>query len=392
MKNRLKGSRFLSCLYLGLVTFLMWGVNKVIPFKKNRIVFTSFSGRQFSDSPRAIYESIKSMDLYQKVECVWAFKDPEKFPEVVDEKVAINSIHFFVILATSRFWVANSSIERMVPYKPDGVYYINTWHGFPWKVLGAGEPKIDFLMKNWYKKVNFDMLTANGVRDKKIFETVFPETDSKKIYPTGLPRNDKIVKFLELGDEEKEYVRNEIKQRLRLNSNKLVILYAPTFRDGPYKEKSYLKFKMGRWKSVFSEFEILSRSHYNVRDETVNSNDVIDVSDYPDLVDLFFVADVLITDYSSIMFDFALMEKPILLYTGDFEEYKRERGVYFSRETLGLPFKDTEIEIIESILNLNDYNFDMLKHFNNRVNAKKSVSTKIIVSKINLMICDKPIA
>ncbi|WP_375793035.1 CDP-glycerol glycerophosphotransferase family protein [Levilactobacillus parabrevis] len=73
----------------------MWTLNRIIPFKKNQLVFASFSGRQFSDSPRAIYESIKGTDFYHEVKCVWAFEDPSEFPEVADQKVAINSFRFF---------------------------------------------------------------------------------------------------------------------------------------------------------------------------------------------------------------------------------------------------------------------------------------------------------
>ncbi|MCT3584275.1 MULTISPECIES: CDP-glycerol glycerophosphotransferase family protein [Levilactobacillus] len=382
MKSRLKNSIFLSHLYVGLIILLMWTLNRIIPFKKNQLVFASFSGRQFSDSPRAIYESIKGTDFYHEVKCVWAFEDPSEFPEVADQKVAINSFRFFLILATSRFWIANSSIERMVPYKPKGVYYINTWHGFPWKVLGDKEPNIDFLMKNWYKKVSFDVLTACGTKDKAIFESVFPSTEPQNIYPIGLPRNDKVVNFLKLSDKNKKQIRSEIKRKLHLSVDKMVILYAPTFRDGSYERNSYLDFKADWWNSIFKDFEVLNRSHYNVREDLSTLGSVVDVSNYSDLADLFFISDLLITDYSSIMFDFALMEKPIFLYTGDFEKYKRERGMYFSRQELGLPFEETDQGLAEEIGNLSNYNIECVHEFNSCVNDRSLISTQFIVSTI----------
>ncbi|MCT4488355.1 CDP-glycerol glycerophosphotransferase family protein [Levilactobacillus parabrevis] len=293
-----------------------------------------------------------------------------------------SGFRFFLILATSRFWIANSSIERMVPYKPKGVYYINTWHGFPWKVLGDKEPNIDFLMKNWYKKVSFDVLTACGTKDKAIFESVFPSTEPQNIYPIGLPRNDKVVNFLKLSDKNKKQIRSEIKRKLHLSVDKMVILYAPTFRDGSYERNSYLDFKADWWNSIFKDFEVLNRSHYNVREDLSTLGSVVDVSNYSDLADLFFISDLLITDYSSIMFDFALMEKPIFLYTGDFEKYKRERGMYFSRQELGLPFEETDQGLAEEIGNLSNYNIECVHEFNSCVNDRSLISTQFIVSTI----------
>lgn len=364
----------------------MFVLNKVLPFRKNRIVFSSFSGRQFSDSPRVIYEAIKNSSLYREVECVWAFRSPEDFSVVSDKKVAINSLRFFAILATSKFWIANSSIERMVPYKPNGVCYINTWHGCPWKIIGDREPRIDLLMKHWYRNVEFDILTSSGFKDKLVFQSVFPSTDPQNIYPLGLPRNDEILKFLRSNDDEKKRIKDAVKQKLKLDKDKKVLLYAPTFRDNGEESSSYLKFEKSEWSGISSEFQILSRLHYNLSDAGLQSDLAVDVSDYPNLNELFFISDLVITDYSSVMFDFALMKKPILLYTRDFEEYSRVRGLYCSRNDLGLPYMDTESDLIEAIGNIAQYDFNRLKTFDERFNGHEFGATKLIVKKIEKLV------
>lgn len=387
MKFKLKNSSFFSYLYVVLSKMVLFVLSVVLPFKRNRILFTSFSGRQFSDSPRTIYEEIQKTPLKDKVECVWAFKNPEKFPEV-STKVPINSLKFFVLLATSGVWVANSSIDRMTAYKPRRTTYINTWHGCPWKVIGAEEPLIDPLMKYWYKHVNFDLLTSNGIKDKRIFNSIFESTPNEAIVSEGLPRNDELLEFLKLSKVERESQKKKIKKKIGLDSDKKIILYAPTFRDTDHDNSSYLSFKIPQWQTLLSHFQVLTRSHYNVKDGMNTPESTINVSDYPNLNDLFLIADILISDYSSLIFDFSILEKPIILYMNDFDDYKAERGFFFSKNDIGLPFEESEKTLITLVMNFENYDLEKVKDFNYRFNGVEKLfnSTEIIINKIKQVV------
>lgn len=339
MKEFIKNSNLFGLLYLKLMLVFYKLLDVVIPTQKNFIVFTSFSGRQYSDSPRALYESFKKDSNFSNFKLVWFFNDPKQFPEVEDA-IKLGSIKYYYYLFKSKYWIANSSIERLIPINSKKHVYINTWHGIPLKQLGPDEPNLSFLVREWYKNVEFDILTCSSEYDYKIFKHIFPS--AKKIVTTDIPRNE----FLIQKNKQANGIKKELVSELNLDSKKPILLYAPTFREFKESNQKHLSpFMDGK---ISSKFNVLFRGHYFT---TFNSFESIkNVSDYSDLDKLLIACDLLVTDYSSIVLDYSLLKKSALLYMYDWEKYRKYRGFYVDPSTLSLPIAINEEELKTKLL------------------------------------------
>lgn len=194
------------------------------------------------------------------------------------------------------------------------------------------------------------------------------------ILEIGYPRNDFLKNY-----KAEDVLR--IKKDLGLEScDKKIILYAPTWRDNQYDSKSgyvyknpvdfeYLKKELG------DEYIILFRAHYLVADNfdfDAYSGFVFDVSKHDDINELYILADILITDYSSVFFDYAILERPMLFYMYDMEEYRDEmRGFYFDVSSLPGPIVKVEKELVNVLANLKNeqgYDLNQIREFNQKYN------------------------
>ena len=177
----------------------------------------------------------------------------------------------------------------------------------------------------------------------------------REIFESGYPRND----ILYNADENKV---NEIKSKLNLPNDKKIILYAPTWRDDEFVDIGSVKFKLqlelDKLKEALSdEYIVLVRTHYfisNNLDLGGVEDFAVDVSRYDDIAELYLIADILITDYSSVFFDYANLKRPILYYTYDLEKYENVlRGFYLDiHEEVPGPLLKTTEEVIDSIKNI----------------------------------------
>jgi len=177
----------------------------------------------------------------------------------------------------------------------------------------------------------------------------------------------------------KEKCVNNIKERLGISKDKKVLLYAPTFRDNS--QDKHNKYTMNisldyerLHKSLDKKFVILTRFHYLVDDLHKNNNDfIINVSNYPDMTELFLISDILITDYSSVFFDFANTDKPIFFYMDDIEEYRDNiRGFYLDiYKDLPGPICESNDELIKQIKN-NSFPKDKYSAFKKRFTSLDS--------------------
>ncbi|WP_420223080.1 CDP-glycerol glycerophosphotransferase family protein [Pediococcus acidilactici] len=376
VKDLLKKNKIMALLitYIGLILFGI--IQKFVKIKENQILFVSFAGKQFSDSPKTIYKRLVNNNDF---ELVWAFLEPNEVKIDAGRKVKINSLSYFIELAKSKYWVSNASIERLIPFKSDKHVYINTWHGTPLKKLGKDDKKSDVLVRNWYKKANIDYFTVSSEYDFEIFKEVFPRV--RHFIKGGLPRNEVLYKVKDNLELSKK-IRNKVESTFNLDKNKKTILYAPTFRDT---KELTVKFDQILNDEKFSElskkFNILFRGHYFKEDS--NTNDMIDVSNYPDINELFISSDVLITDYSSVMFDFSILNKEIILFTPDYNEYIKERGFYIEPKALKLPILYTVNELYK-YLNRNELNMDVknVLDFNCRYNTYSFTSINKIMNLI----------
>lgn len=342
----LKHNSYLQAVYRVVMSFVFRFLGLFIPVDDHLVIFVSFMGMGFNDSPKAIYEYMKSHPEYKDYKCVWAFELPEKYPEL--NTVKIDSFKYFRTALKAKYWITNTNIERGLKFKKKKQVYLNTWHGIALKHIGNDCPgRKDFNFKN------IDYLVVSGDYDEKVWKSAF-NADPDSYLKCGLPRNEELWLAT---DEQK----NSMREKLSIPADKKVILYAPTWRDSTDGGKSYeikppIHFDV--WKrELGDEYVVLFRAHHQTTKVLGVQYDefVRDASSYPAVNDLMIVADLLITDYSAIAFDYSVLCRPIFCYAYDYESYLAERGTYFEVDEK-YPNKScrTEEELLGRIKNI-DY-------------------------------------
>ena len=291
------------------------------------ILFNSYGGKKYDDSPKTIFEYMIMDHRFDEYKLVWAFREPDKIL-MPDRAVIIksDSLKFFVTALKAKMWVTNSSMERGLDFKKKDTICLNTWHGTPIKTMGIdiNEGNQSFKSK---LLVRADVMLAQSQYDINVFSHAFmlPQSVFKMI---GLPRNDILL------NHTKNDI-NRIRNVLGIAEDKTVLLYAPTFREytkGKRKEVVLdVPINLQYWQDTLGEkYIILFRAHYEVAKhmDLKNYSLFLDVSSYQDLNDLIIVSDALISDYSSIFFDYSITHKPMFCFAYDYDEYLRNRGMY----------------------------------------------------------------
>ncbi|MCY9010354.1 CDP-glycerol glycerophosphotransferase family protein [Bacillus inaquosorum] len=331
-----------------------------LPKNKKKIMFESYLGKQYSCNPRAIFEYLKREENHYQYEMIWSVnkKHEKVFKELGLKYSNRFSVSWLWNMATAKYWITNSRLPLWLP-KPKSTMYIQTWHGTPLKKLANDMEEVHMPGTNTEKyKQNFtkesskwDILISPNKYSTKIFRSAFKYRQS--ILETGYPRNDI------LSSKDTETYINEIKKQLNIQKEKKIILYAPTWRDDSYFTKGSYKFNLELDLKLFKEqlgdkAVILLRMHYLVT-QNFNLKEyegfVLNVTNYPDIRDLYLISDMLITDYSSVFFDFAILKKPIVFFVYDIENYRDKlRGFYFNIEKLAPgPIVKTNKELIKEI-------------------------------------------
>ena len=310
------------------------------------ILFISFGGKKYDDSPKSIYDAMLQDNRFNEFKIVWAFNDPDSYEIPLGEKIKTDTLTYFKTALKARVWITNSSIERGLSFKGKNTFYFNTWHGTPLKKMGSdiNSNNKSFSAKG---KTRYDVFTVQSQYEGDIFSRVF-NINPNNIKLIGLPRNDIFDSYT------KEYYKT-IKNKLNISDQKKVILYAPTFREyetsGGMERVLAVPMQIEKWREELSnEYVLLFRAHYEVAKSMNirNDNFIKNMSDYPCLEELMIVSDILISDYSSIFFDYSIMHKPMLCYAYDYEKYTNERGMYFDIRTY-LPTASNEDELISLI-------------------------------------------
>jgi len=321
-----------------------------LPINPKRIMFESMWGKQFSCNPRYLYEYIN--ENYPDYECIWSFVDEHKSITGNAKRVRKHSLKYYYYLATSKFFCDNVNFDNEF-IKRDGQVYIQTMHGTPLKTLGL-DVKQDFNSQESEKEFinrcsRWDYLLVQSDYVAGLSKGCFGYDG--KILKFGYPRND-ILYSKDNPDE-----LNKLKQKLGLPLDKKVILYAPTWR---MKNDFDLMLDLNSFKkSLSNEYVLVLRMHHlagNNLNQLENDEFIFDLSQYGSMEELYLVSDILITDYSSAMFDYAILDRPILLFTYDMEEYVNSiRGTYFNLEEYNPgPILYTSKEVENAIINIED--------------------------------------
>ena len=327
--NRIKYNRKYYSLYYHILNSV---INIGKPFVRTdyrTILFNSYAGRKFDDSPRVIYEGMLKDHRFDDYRIFWAFHNPEDIQELPKQvrKIRTDSLKYFLIAIKAGVWITNSSIERGLNFKKRKTLYFNTWHGTPMKKMGADitQDTDSFTPK---RPPAINVMMAQSDFEAEVFSRMFQLSESSFL-KAGLPRNDILFTYT-------EKYRNELREKLGISEGKKVILYCPTFREFEKDENNGCvllpPIDLAKWeKELAADYVLLFRAHYEVaKVMDIQENDFVrNMTDYPVLNDLMIASDLLISDYSSVFFDYSIMDKPMLHFTYDYDKYAAKRGMYF---------------------------------------------------------------
>ncbi|MFR0779337.1 MAG: CDP-glycerol glycerophosphotransferase family protein [Zhenhengia sp.] len=349
----LKHNLIIQLLYKKIMSNFFKIMGLFVKIDKEMIIFSGLS-RNYNDSPRAIYEYMISKEEYSNFKYVWALEEPDKVDIPKCIKVKVDTWKYFMYTLKAKYWVTCVNIERGLNYKKEDTRYLNTWHGTPLKTIGnsAGRRK-DFDFSS------IDLFCCAGRYEKDIYIRDFNVLE-KNILFSGLPRNDEL--YNTTSDKVKQ-----IRNKLKIPPDKKVILYAPTWRDSTDRGNSYSikpPINSKYWKKQLSDkYVVLLRTHaYTNQLMGVEFDEFMqDYSRYSEINDLLIIADILISDYSATIFDYTILERPIICFGYDYEQYKKDRGFYIDldKELPGGVLKD-EKEVLERIKTL-DFEFESKK-------------------------------
>ncbi|MGP9837810.1 CDP-glycerol glycerophosphotransferase family protein [Arthrobacter sp. 179] len=327
---------------------------RLLPLDPNVIVFESGQGRQFGDSPRAIYEElVRRGDTRKKV---WIYN---KMLPMRDDYTVVHKRHspgFFWNLARAKFWVNNHNFPHYIHRRKHGMY-IQTWHGTPLKRMFMDQDNFYGRDEGYKTRVATASAQWNALLSPSAYATKAMQSAYQykgPVYELGYPRNDVLV------GERGETVRQSVRQRLGIPTETKVILYAPTFRDDQPTKSGRFAFdwpfnplhfheRFGPDTILLVRTHVLVNSKLVIPDEAKAS--VMDVSGYPDIQELFLASDMLVTDYSSSFFDYSILGRPMVFYAYDLENYRDNlRGFYLDYQTeLPGPIVQDEVELFDAI-------------------------------------------
>ncbi|WP_298074182.1 CDP-glycerol glycerophosphotransferase family protein [uncultured Bacteroides sp.] len=339
------------CVRIGIRVFYLF------PIKKNRILFSEYEGKTYKCSPKYIFEYMYR-NWGDSYEYVWCIKDKTLIPAEYSVKcVKPLSLRHLYYLATSKIMMANIGIVPIAPPRKDRIF-VNTWHG-------GGAYKKGGLSATYYSKPHmFYFKTLRHLRAKSTtylisscrrFSEIFADLfiiNPDRILPIGMPRND--VFFLPANEQ--AAVREKICRQYGIDENAMIVLYAPTYRGHEHYCQhidwtldadavcTAVKKRFGK------QIVFLYRCHMNVFNDRQSISHAIDASDYPNMQELLLATDLLISDYSSLIWDFSFTYRPGFLYTPDLEEYIRVTKLHTPINQWQYPYAKTIDELCFQIL------------------------------------------
>ncbi|UCZ52720.1 bifunctional glycosyltransferase family 2 protein/CDP-glycerol:glycerophosphate glycerophosphotransferase [Bacillus shivajii] len=367
-----------------------------LPLKKNRVVFESFGGKSYSCNPKYIYEELlKEND--NKYKFIWIYEGEKEV--IPGNPIVIKrfSLKYYYYLATSKYWVFNARTPNFLT-KREGIVYLQTWHGTPLKKLGVDIKEVQMpgtttekYKWNFYNESRkWDYLISPNSYSTTIFKRAFHF--DKHMLEFGYPRNDALY----LENDQLEKKKKEVIAKSNLPTNKKVILYAPTWRDDEFFGKGKYKFDIKlnleeMKKQLGNEYVVVLRMHY-----LISNNLNIDglegfaynLSDYEDIAELYLISDILITDYSSVFFDYANLKRPMIFYAYDIDKYRENlRGFYmdYENELPGPIIKSTDevIRVVKDIGHIQeDYKEKMHSFYNKFCNFDDGKAARNVINAV----------
>jgi len=362
-----------------IIKFLLYLCRKIIYFKfylTNRvddktILFESFMGRAYSDSQKALYLEMQKDKFFENFTFVWAFNNKENYKYLEKNNTIVikyKSKDFYNYMAKSKYWITNFRLPEHIIKKKKQIY-IQCWHGTPLKKLGV-DIKVEGgnclnTIKEIKEKYELDAKRYNYLLSPSAYctEKFISAFNLKKLHKEniiieeGYPRNDYLFNYTE------DNV-NKLKNTLGIPKNKKVILYVPTWRDNKhttglgYTYDLNLDFDKLKEK-LEKDYVIIFRAHYlisNSFDFEKYKGFIFDMSNHDDVNECYILSDMMVTDYSSVFFDYANLKRPIFFYMHDLEEYKEKvRDFYINIEELPGPIIKNQEDLEKAIAEIDKY-------------------------------------
>lgn len=369
-----------SRIVLVRVRYLYYALRYRIQDKQ--IFFEVFNGRKYVDSPKYLYLTLLNDPQYRDYHFIWAFNDRERYAFLAENArttvVQSKSKAYYKALASSKYWILNYRFGNKA-FKKHSQIFLQCWHGTPLKKLGC-DIEVDGNQMNTIADIHqqyrfdakrYDYFLSPSAFASEAFTSAFALKDKSILLECGYPRND----ILKTADEA---LIKQLKAQLKLPIDKQIILYAPTFREDSHISGfgyTYdLNLDFQRFKERFAaQYIVLFRAHYlvaNAFDFAKYGNFVYDFSDYDDINDLYLISDLLITDYSSVFFDYADLKRPIIFYMYDYERYKNKlRDFYLDLQELPGEIVETEEALFAAIEHTKQFQYDeKYRKFNRKYN------------------------
>lgn len=373
--------------FLGL-SFYWERTVKLGPVVNNRVVFWT-SSDTFNCNPKYIAQKLK--ELNPNVEIFWIVSkkvEKSQFPSwirlIEERKKAVE------VLGTAKVIVVNERMIKWIKYgfqKQPGQFIVQTWHGsLGIKKTGDDRTDTSQLVKNRNKfdSEQIDYICSNGVYCTDLYSRIF--SSCGRIFETGLPRND--IFF--------HQDKHDIRKSLNISEATKILLYAPTCRENreadDFCNVNFNLVTKALSERFGGEWVILYRKHYLSKLSLKHLESVYDVSGFPDIQELLNISDVVMTDYSSCIYDFVLTKRPGFIYAEDREEYENGRGLYYPLNDTPFPVASNEEELINNIKSFDSTHYHQnVKIFlkNKGVREDGSASEKM-AELINCCIAGKP--
>ena len=354
-----------------VITLSIIRIFNCFPIRNNKIFLYSYYGSQYGCSPKYISEYLVN-NYPNKYDIVWAFNDidSKKYIEGI-RKVKIMSLWYFYELCTSKVIITNFRTTELFK-KRKNQYYIQTWHSS--LRLKQIEKDAENTLPLHYIEMakrdseKLDLLMSGCKFSTDIFKRAF--WYEGEIFEHGTPRNDLLF-------EKTDKINNKIKDKLKIDRNKKIVLYAPTFRkdnDLTVYNLDYSRLISKLSEKFGGEWIFLVKLHPHLiskSKELVCGNNVLDVTTYDDIQELLGVADILVSDYSSLIFDFVLTERPCFLYIPDLDKYiESDRRLYFDINELPFISVKNNNEFVKEIDSFNQIKYKKnLDKFNSKIGS-----------------------
>lgn len=316
----------------------------IFPIQDKSIFCHNFYGNGYDENPKYIADELrkKGFKIY------WALSRPNANLPLPDnvERVIVGTPKYFYAIATSKIWISNVRLPLYFT-KRKKQYYIQTWHG------DLGMKKIEYdvadkLTDTYQEQMKLDNSLIDYFTSGSHFFTERIRQSFKyddKIFELGQPKYDPVI------NSNHEFEKQKLKQKLNISEDNL-ILYMPTFRvdysHDPYNiDLDSLKKTLE--KKYHNSWKILCKMHPNVEEKNkkIHSQDYESLDNYGDTQGAIIASDLIITDYSSVMFDAMLANRSVYIYANDEKNYtKNERGLYFKLTDLPFPYFKNNSEMI----------------------------------------------